>query len=467
MSNQVNPAGYLTVIDSRTKRDYRIPIVNNSVKASDFRQITSVDASTGAKSESESGLKIFDRGFVNTACVESSITKIDGENGRIHYRDMSIEHLFEHHDYEEVIHLLIWGHLPSVMEKSLLRRALATQMKPPQSVIDTIRTFPRDSPTFSMISGGLSAYAAVDEIPAKVRNQLQPIFLKNMPVVDAAIIRTIAIVATTVALVYCHKHGREFTPADPYGSYIANMLLMMGIAKDGVHDAEIERFVQRLWILHADHGITNSTAAFLHAASTLTDPLSCAISSLVSVYGPLHAGAIDLMFQQLEQIGTVDRVPAFVEAMKARKQRLFGFGHRIYKTVDPRATLIRQMLDSHLSGREQQQSSDKLRKNSSLLQIAREIDRVASSDSYFASRGLHANADLYGPLMYTALGFETDIIVAMAYLSRLPGMLAHWREEMQQPPVIWRPQQLDKQTTSKEGRGGQLGTNSRVGYPRL
>ncbi|KAI0835377.1 citrate synthase [Hypoxylon sp. FL0890] len=409
---------YLTVIDSRTKRSYRIPIVNNSVNAIDFRQITLGDARTAAEGQNEPGLRIFDRGFVNTACIETSIIKIDGKNG------------------QEVMHLLIWGHLPSTMEKLLLRRALATQMKPPQSVIDTIRTFPRDSSTFSMLVGGLSAYAAIDEGSGMARNQLQPIFLGNMKIVDAAILRTIAIVATTVALVYCHKRGREFTPADPYGSWVGNMLLMMGMVEDSKNETETEKILQRLWILHADHGMTNSTAAFLLAASTLTDPLSCAISSLASVFGPLHA------------------VPAFIEAVKAKRQRLFGYGHRIYKTVDPRAPLIRKMIEEHLRGREQ---SGNTLENDRLLQIVLEIDCIASSDSYFASRSLHANADLYGPLLYAALGFERDIILAMAYVSRLPGMLAYWREEMQKPPMIWRPQQLHKKSTLSKDRKGELG----------
>lgn len=146
-----------------------------------------------------------------------------------------------------------------------------------------------------MVIGGLSAYAAVDEGSAAVRSEHQSYYLGNMQAIDAAIIRTIATVATTVALVYCHKRGREFIPVDPHGSFVGNMLLMMGVVRDTKDVSEVEKCLQRLWILYADHEMTNSTAAFLHAASTLTDPLSSTISGIVSAYGPLHGGELHFL----------------------------------------------------------------------------------------------------------------------------------------------------------------------------
>ncbi|GFF26254.1 citrate synthase [Aspergillus lentulus] len=435
----VGPAhGSLTVTDNRTKRTYHLPIAHNAVRALDFRQITAAQPGADFVDYVDSGLRIIDKGYLNTACMESSITLIDGKRGYIQYRNHSIEDLFEHNDYEEVIHLLIWGKLPTATQKQTLRQKLAMEMKPHQCVIDVIQAFPPDSLTFPMILAALSAYASVDEGTRATHSKGEPQYLGRPQAVDKAVIRTLAIFATTVALVYCHKRGRAFQPPHPEGSFIGNVLLMMGVVEPNRQkqppkpNRKIEACFQRLWILYADHEMTNSTAAFLHAASTLTDPLSCCVTGIVSAYGPLHGGAIDIAYQEFEKVGIPANVPTLIAAVKAKKQRLFGYGHRIYKVVDPRTKFIRRLMDEH---------KDQLRANP-LLQVALEIDRVASEDAYFTSRNLKANADLYGCFLYTALGFETDIIVALASLSRTPGVLAHWREAMGQTPMLWRPQQI-------------------------
>lgn len=305
-------------------------------------------------------------------------------------------------------------------------------MVPPQSVIDVIQAFPRDSLTFPMLLAGLSAFAALDKGTQQVHESGRPVYLGNTPAVDAAIVRSLAALATTVALVHCHKRGIAFTPADPDGTLVGNVLLMMGFKKNGRPDPKIEKCLEKLWILYADHEMTNSTAAFLHAASTLTDPISCIISGLVSGYGPLHGGAIDLAYKGFEEVGTPERVPELIADVKAKKQRLFGYGHRVYKTVDPRTRYIRDMMDDHWA---------EMAANP-LLRVALEIDRVAGEDPYFTSRNLKANADLYGCFLYTAFGFDTDIIIAVACVSRVAGVLAHWREAMHQPPMLWRPMQV-------------------------
>ncbi|KAL1639573.1 hypothetical protein SLS58_007772 [Diplodia intermedia] len=427
-------SGSLTVLDNRTNRSYNIDIKHNAIKATDFRQITAAGIAADPVDQVESGLRIIDKGFLNTACMESNITYIDGKKGCIQYRDTSIDDLFHNNDYEEVIHLLIWGHLPSSIEKRQMRRSLAAAMVPPQSVVDVIHAFSPDSLTMSMVIAGLSAFAALDKGTQEVHESGRPAYLGKTEAVDAAIIRTLGALATTIALVYCHKRGKAFTPADPNGSYIGNMLLMMGFHEAGQKKAnqKIEKCFEKLWILYADHEMTNSTASFLHAASTLTDPISCSISGIVSAYGPLHGGAIDLAYKGFEEVGTPENVPTLINDVKAKKQRLFGYGHRIYKTTDPRAKYIRAMMDEH----------SELMEQNPLLRIALEVDRVANSDEYFTSRNLKANADLYGCFLYTAMGFETDIIIAMASLSRTAGVMAHWREAMHQSPMLWRPLQV-------------------------
>lgn len=424
--------GSLTVVDNRTGRQYTIPIHRNTVKATDFRRITAAGLGANPAEQIESGLKIFDRGYLNTACMESKITFIDGNRGYIQYRNYSIDHLYHNNTFEEVAHLVMFGNLPSPSEKLNFRRALAKGMQPPQCVIDVIQAFPKDSLTFPMILAGLSAYAGVDPGTEATHHQGRPFYLGNMKEVDGAIIRTLSALAAVVAITYCHKRGRELVPVDPEGSFIGNILLMMGVTNDGKPDPEVEACFEKFWILYIDHEMTNSTAAVLHAASTLTDPISSIVSGLVSAYGPLHGGAIDLAYKGFEEVGKPENVQNLISDVKAKKQRLFGYGHRIYKTVDPRTKFLRAMIA------EKKHLVDK----NPLLRVALEIDRVANEDPYFTSRNLKANADLYGCFLYTALGFETDIIIALTCVTRTPGALAHWREAMQQSPMLWRPLQV-------------------------
>jgi citrate synthase len=323
--------------------------------------------------------------------------------------------------------LTIWV---SIEQKKALRKAFAEQMQnPPQACIDCVNSFPRGALPGTMITALMSTFASLDEGSISVHTSGKPYYLNNLERVDAAIIRLIAKEAVSIALVHCHKRGIDFTPAHPDSSFLGNLLRMMGKPDP---DGKIEGTLERLWVLYADHEMTNSTAAFLHAASTLTDPLSCSVAGIISAYGPLHGGAIDLAYRAFEEVGEVGNVPQLIAKVKAKKQRLFGYGHRVYKTVDPRSKYILQMIDENM---ERFQADP-------LLRVALEIDRVARVDPYFTSRKLRANADLYGCLMYTALGFETDIILGLACLSRTPGVMAHWREAMQQAPRLWRPQQV-------------------------
>lgn len=246
-----------------------------------------------------------------------------------------------------------------------------------------------------MVLAGLAAYAASapGSIPTTAGNAYM--YQGNLEVIDHAIVRTISSMAVIVALVYCHQHGEDFSPPDPNRSFISNLLLMMGFEKKHtkVPISRVIACMERLWILYSDHEMSNSTSAFLHVASTLADPISCCTAYVASGNGPLHAGAIDLAYKTFARLETPERVPALIAQVKAKKSRLFGYGHRIYKTVDPRSILIKKML------KELQEES----KDEPLLAVAMEIDRIASNDDYFTSRKLKVNADLYGCFVYTAL----------------------------------------------------------------
>ena len=213
-------------------------------------------------------------------------------------------------------------------------------------------------------------------------------FHGNLQIGDLALMRTLAYISSTVALIYCHKNNKPFTPPETGRSLLGNFLLMMGFT-----DPRVEKCLNKLWILYADHEMTNSTAAMLHAASTLTDPLSASIAGIISAYGPLHGGAIDLAYDAFRQIGEPENVPFFIEGVKKKKMRLFGYGHRVYKTRDPRTSLIEELMHEH------QESVDA----NPLLRIAMAIDKVANEDPYFVERGLKANADLMGCFLYTAM----------------------------------------------------------------
>lgn len=297
-----------------------------------------------------------------------------------------------------------------------------------------------------MVLAGLAAYAS--SAPASIPMMADNAFMYqgDMEVIDKAIIHTMSSMVVIVALVYCHQHGEEFTPPDPNRSFISNLLLMMGFEKKHgkVPISRVIEYLERLWILYSDHEMSNSTSAFLHVASTLADPISCCTAYVAAGNGPLHAGAIDLAYKTFARLETPDRVPALIAQVKAKKSRLFGYGHRIYKTVDPRSKLISKLL------KEVQKES----KDEPLLAVAMEIDRIASEDEYFTSRKLKVNADLYGCFVYTALyassfiypepiitnalignrGFEPDSIALLVMLSRMPGIMAHWREAMSTSP---------------------------------
>ena len=246
-----------------------------------------------------------------------------------------------------------------------------------------------------MILAGLAAYAASYPGSVPTAANKPGLYSGKSNVVNEAIVRTMSSMAAIVALVYCHQHGKKSILPISGKSFVENTLIMMGFveAHSDMPSPKVVQCLDKLWILYCDHEMTNSTAAFLHVASTLADPFSCCTAYVASGNGPLHAGAIDLAYKAFADLGTPDKVPAMIQGVKAKKYRLFGYGHRIYKTVDPRVKFIRAMLDGFTGEIN----------NNPLFAVAMEIDKIASQDHYFVSRNLKANADLYGCFVYTAL----------------------------------------------------------------
>jgi citrate synthase len=339
--------------------------------------------------------KVYDPGFRITAVRSSQTTRIDGNKGELSYRGYSVGYLFENHSYEEVFHLLIWKTFPTPEQKRQLRVNIAKEMKPDASVVRVIQAFSPNAETYLMIASGLSAWAAANPqfIPVCAGEKT---YLGNTKATDEAICRTIAAAMTVTAIVSCHQEGRAFAvDVDPALSPIDNMLRMMGRVDEHRNaDSKMSATINKLWILFADHEMTNSTAAFLHASSTLSDPISSSASAILGAQGPLHVGAVDLAFKGLRQIHeSSGGVKQYLEDVKAKRCRAMGVGHRVYRTEDPRTVYLKQLMSQFPAEFA----------NNPLLRVAKAIDDAVQHDEYFTSRKLSVNADLYGSFVYVAL----------------------------------------------------------------
>ncbi|KNG47271.1 citrate synthase [Stemphylium lycopersici] len=377
---------------------------------------------------------VYDPGYKNTAVRKSRTTHIDGNKGELSYLGHSISHLFQNHDYEEVAHLLIWKQFPTAAQKQQFRKNVAREMVPSDSVVRIIQDFDPSTEAYLMIAAGLCAWAASKPecIPVHAGDGL---YLGNSEATDAAIYRSIAALMTVTAIVSCCKEKTPFVAdVDPTVSPIDNMLRMMKrVDAHGNVDQKTSTTVNKLCILFADHEMTNSTAAFLHAASSLSDPISSSASAILASQGPLHAGAIDLAFRRFAQIRDArGGVKKHLEDAKAGRCRVMGVGHRVYRTVDPRITHLKQLLE---------QFAVEIAGNP-LLEVAMEIEHAVQADEYFTSRNLGINVDLYGSFVYAALGLHSSIFTPMAIIARSAGIYSYWRESMHEVPCLWRPRQV-------------------------
>ena len=269
-----------------------------------------------------------------------------------------------------------------------------------------------------IIQGGLAATAAQDPALIPVVAGEERYGAKTpAPQREWYIYRTLGALGVVVAATYCHQHGIAFVPPSADLGYVPNLLRMMSFAGAAPQVAGLEA----LLLLHAEHGMCNATTAFLHVASTGADPISCLTAGLAAIYGPLHGGSNIVTYRQLQRIGSPARVPAVLAQARARTRRLFGFGHRIYRTIDPRATLLRRYVEELRAQN---------RGDTELLEVATELNAAIDSDPFFVNRHIKANTDLYTVLAYQALGFPEDLVFPMICISRAQGFLAHWKEFM-------------------------------------
>ncbi|OJJ32489.1 hypothetical protein ASPWEDRAFT_118271 [Aspergillus wentii DTO 134E9] len=415
--------GTLFVKDSRTNAHYEIPIQRNAILATDLKKIKASSIGTDRADHVASGLRVHDPGLQNTTVVETGISFSDHERGILLFRGYTLEELWDS-DFEDMLHLLVWGTYPTAPQRKEVSRRLAGHMQDiPENVSKAIGSLSKTTPPLALIMTGLSVYLGCtpDTIPASSQANM---YQGNSENVDKAIFTTVASYAVVFGLVHCHRRGIPFSPASPDKSYYENLFAMAGMvdSETGQPDPTKLSCFRRFSMLNADHGMALSVFSALVTASSLTDPISCLITAVGAAYGPLHFGATESAQRALREIGTPDNVPEFIEEVKKGKQKLFGYGHRSYKGIDPRVRPIQSILkDIDLS-------------SNPLLKVSERIEQVASGDDYFKSRGLYPNADFYGNFVFTGLGFEPDIIPAAMLAQRIMGIMAHWREYMRKCP---------------------------------
>ena len=409
----------LTVTDNRTGRTYDLPITYGTIRAMDLRQIK-VD-------EVDFGLMSYDPAFKNTASTKSAITYIDGDKGILRYRGYPIEQLAEQSTYIETAYLLLHGELPTHAELEKWSHEITIHTLIHENVKQLFDGFRYDAHPMGMF---ISSVAALSTFYPEAKN------IDDPEVRDLQIKRLIAKVPTLAAFAYRHTMGQPFNYPDNDLSYTGNFLNLMFRMVEPRYKPNpvLERAVEVLFILHADHEQNCSTNAMRSVGSSRVDPYNATAAAAAALFGPLHGGANEAVIRMLTEIGDVKNVPAFIERVKSdRSVRLMGFGHRVYKNYDPRAKIIKQVADEvfEVTGR------------NPLLDIALEMERIALEDEYFIERKLYPNVDFYSGIIYQAMGLPVSMFPVMFAIPRTSGWLSQWQEMVTDPEqAIARPRQI-------------------------
>ena len=409
----------LTVKDNRTGKSYDIEITDGTVRAMDFRGIK-VD-------EDDFGLMTYDPGYSNTASCRSSITYIDGEKGVLEHRGIPIEQLCEQSTYLEVAYLLLYGHLPSEDELNQWVFEITHHTYVHENIKNFMNGFRHDANPMGMLLASVGALSTFYPESSEIKDEHQR---------HISAVRLIAKMPTLAAFAYRHSLGLPYVYPDNDLSYTGNFLSMLFKMAEPKYepDPRLEKALDVLFILHADHEQNCSAAAVRVVGSSLTDPFTAIAAGVAGLYGPLHGGANVAVLRMLNRIGSMENIPDFLESVKQGEERLMGFGHRVYKNYDPRARIIRQHVDEVLEA---------TNKESPLLDIAVELEKRALDDEYFTSRKLYPNVDFYSGLIYEAMGIPTDAFTVMFAIPRTSGWMAQWMEMLHDEEFkIARPRQI-------------------------
>jgi len=412
------PKDTLTVVDNRTGKSYELPIQDGTVRASDFRQIKA--------SEDDFGLMAYDPAFMNTAACRSAITYIDGDKGILRYRGYPIEQLAEKSTFLETAYLLLHGELPTAAELDAWVFQVTHHTIIHENIKKFIDGFHHDAHPMGMF---VSAVAALSTFYPEAKRIFEEQSRGNQ------IVRLIAKAPTLAAFAHRHSVGMPYAYPDNDLSYTGNFLNMMFKTTEVKYSPHpvLERALDVLFILHADHEQNCSTSAMRGIGSSHPDPYSCMAGAAAALYGPLHGGANEEVLRMLREIGSIDAIPAYIQRVKKGEVRLMGFGHRVYKNFDPRAKIIKQIAE---------QVFDVTGKNP-LIDIAIELERIALQEEYFVSRKLYPNVDFYSGIIYEAMKFPVDIFPVLFAIGRTPGWLAQWQEMLlDKEQKIARPRQV-------------------------
>jgi citrate synthase len=408
----------LRVTDSRTGRSYELPIVDGAIRAIDLRQIKTAD--------DDFGLLSYDPAFQNTASCRSAITFIDGDKGILRYRGYPIEELADRASFLDVAWLLLRGEMPDKDGSARWAHQISHHTYVHENVKKFIDGFHHDAHPMGILVSTLAALSTFYPEASNVHDRANQ---------DEQVVRLIAKMPTLAAFAYRHARGLPYAYPDDDLSYAGNFLNMMARMTEPKYkpDPVLERAIDVLLILHADHEQNCSTNAMRSVASSQVDPYSAAAAAAAALYGPLHGGANEQVLKMLREIGSVGNVPAYISRVKSGELRLMGFGHRVYKNYDPRATIIKGVADQvfEVTGR------------NPLLDIALELERIALEDDYFISHKLYPNVDFYSGIIYQAMGFPVAMFPVLFAIGRMPGWLAHWQEgSSDKEQKIARPRQI-------------------------
>ena len=415
----------LTITDNRTGKSYELPILYGTfptygaaIRTAELRQIK--------VSDEDFGLMGYDPAFTNTASTKSAVTHIDGERGILRYRGYPIEQLAEQSTYLEVAYLLLHGELPTPAQSAEWTHDITYHTMVHESLKKFMDGFHHDAHPMAMMVSSLAALATFYPESRKVR--------------DAAtrkleIYRLLGKVITLGAMTYRHAKGLPYVLPDNSLSYAGNYMNMLWKMAEPTYrpNPVLERALDVLFILHADHEQNCSTNAMRSVGSSEADPYCTAAGATAALFGPLHGGANEAVLRMLRQIGAKDKIPQFIRDVKERKALLMGFGHRVYKHYDPRAKIIKRLAEQvfEVTGR------------NPLLDMALELERIALQDDFFVSRKLYPNVDFYSGIIYEAMGFPTDYFTVLFTIPRMAGWLAQWQEMMTDPEQkIARPRQV-------------------------
>lgn len=437
----------LTITDNRTGKVYTIPLLDGNIRTMDLRQIK--------KDAEDFGVMGYDPAFMNTASCRSSITFIDGDKGILRYRGYPIEELAERCSFLEVAYLLLNGELPSTEQRKEWEDAVRRHTMLHETTKKFLEGFRYDAHPMSMLISTVAALSTVYQDARNIHDQ------ENRRL---HMTRLIAKVPTIAAYCYRHSLGYPYVYPDNELSYTENFMNMLWKMVEPKYHANpvLARALDVLFILHADHEQNCSANVMRSAGSSYADPYVATAAAAAALSGPLHGGANEAVLKMLDEIGSKENVPAYIDRVKKGELKLMGFGHRIYKNYDPRARIIKWTADQvfQITGRNKR------------LDIALELERIALEDDYFVKRKLYPNVDFYSGIIYQAMGFQPEMFTVLFAIPRTVGWLAQWEEMLCDPEQkIARPRQVyvgqkERHLPPKEMAAGQPATVGGGDRPR-